>query len=86
MKMFRKKISRIRTGGQSGVDRAAMDFARENGIDIRFGDPNAEDKPGENLILPKNPSYIKAVDADLDRFRASPPLLTTTRSTTRRCG
>jgi hypothetical protein len=27
-----KKIYRIRTGGQSGVDRAAMDFAREYGI------------------------------------------------------
>ena len=48
-----------------------LSFARENGIDIRFGDPNAEDKPGENLILPKDPSYIKAVDADLDHFRAS---------------
>ena len=29
-----KKIYRIRTGGQSGVDRAVMDFAREYGIPL----------------------------------------------------
>ena len=32
--MLRRKIKRIRTGGQSGVDRAAMDFARERGIPL----------------------------------------------------
>lgn len=48
-----------------------LSFARENGIDIRFGDPNAEDKPGENLILPKDPSFIKAEEADLNHFRQS---------------
>ncbi len=48
-----------------------LSFARENGIDIRFGDPDLEDKPGENLILPKDPSYIRAIDADLNRFRKS---------------
>lgn len=46
-------------------------FARENGIDIHFGDPAAEDKPGVNIILPKDPSYIKYKDADLVRFRTS---------------
>lgn len=46
-------------------------FARENGIDIRFGDPNVEDKPGENVILPKDPSYIKHIDMDVDRQRRS---------------
>ena len=29
-----KKIAKIRTGGQSGVDRAAMDFAREHGVPL----------------------------------------------------
>ena len=48
-----------------------LDFARDNGIDIHFGDPDAEDKPGVNVILPKDPSYIRATDADLNRFRAS---------------
>ena len=46
-------------------------FARENGIDVRFGDPDAEDIPGVNVILPKDPSYIRVQDADLDRFRQS---------------
>ena len=46
-------------------------FARENGIDVRFGDPDAEDVPGENVILPRDPSYIRVQDADLDRFRQS---------------
>ena len=48
-----------------------LDFARDNGIDIHFGDPDEEDKPGVNVVLPKDPSYIRAVDADLDHFRAS---------------
>ena len=32
--MMLKKIIRIRTGGQTGVDRAAMDFAREHDIPL----------------------------------------------------
>ncbi|MDO5133919.1 MAG: putative molybdenum carrier protein [Eubacteriales bacterium] len=34
MSYLKKKIGRIRTGGQSGVDRAAMDYAREMGIPL----------------------------------------------------
>ena len=48
-----------------------LDFARDNGIDIHFGDPDNEDKPGVNVVLPKDPSYIHAIDADLDHFRQS---------------
>lgn len=47
-----------------------LDFARENGIEIRFGDPK-DDKPGTNIILPADPSLIKCKDADLDHFRRS---------------
>ena len=46
-------------------------FAKENGIEVRFGDPQTEDKPGTNVILPKDPSYIKHKVADLDHFRQS---------------
>ena len=46
-------------------------FAREYGIDIHFGNPQEEDKPGVNIILPKDPSYIKHKVADLDHFRRS---------------
>lgn len=47
-----------------------LDFARENGIEIRFGDP-VDDKPGTNIILPANPGLIKCKDADLNHFRKS---------------
>ena len=48
-----------------------MSFARENGIDIHFGNPAEEDKPGVNVILPKDPGCIKYKEADIDHFRAS---------------
>ena len=47
-----------------------LTFARENGIDIRFGSPK-EDIPGTNLILPENPGLVRHKDADLDRMRKS---------------
>lgn len=48
-----------------------MSFARKNGIDIRFGDPNKEDKPGENLIIPSDPGLIVTEEIDLNRLRRS---------------
>ena len=48
-----------------------LSFAREHGIDIRFGNPSEEDKPGVNVILPSDPGLIKAHDADLHHFRQS---------------
>ena len=47
-----------------------LSFARENGIDICFGDPKDE-VPGKNIILPKHPSMIRATDVDLDHVRKS---------------
>ncbi len=47
-----------------------LDFARDNGIEIFFGDPS-QDKPGENIVLPKDPGVIRYKEADLDRMRAS---------------
>lgn len=47
-----------------------LSFAIENGIDVRFGNPE-EQVPGENIILPENPGLIKAVDLDLDKIRKS---------------
>jgi hypothetical protein len=49
---------------------AQLSFARENGIDVFFGDP-AEEIPGKNIILPSHPSLIKAKDVDLEHLRAS---------------
>lgn len=48
-----------------------LSFARENGIEIRFGNPTEEDKPGVNIILPADPGLIKCHDADLNHFRQS---------------
>ena len=45
-------------------------FARENGIEVKFGDPK-EEKPGVSVILPKDPSYFKYVEADINKFRRS---------------
>lgn len=47
-----------------------LSFARENGIDIFFGDPKDE-VPGKNIVLPSHPSLIKATDVDLDHMRKS---------------
>ncbi len=48
-----------------------LSFARDNGIEIRFGNPVEEDKPGQNIILPKDPGFIKHQEADIEHFRAS---------------
>ena len=45
-------------------------FARDNGIDIKFGNPN-EEVAGINIILPENPGMIKAVDHDMSKLRKS---------------
>lgn len=47
-----------------------LSFARDNGIEIMFGDPR-EEIPGKNIILPANPSLIKASEVDLDHMRRS---------------
>jgi len=47
-----------------------LSFARDNGIEIRFGDPK-DQVPGKNIILPSHPSLIRATDVDLDHLRKS---------------
>jgi len=47
-----------------------LSFARDNGIDIRFGNPR-EEIPGKNIILPEHPRLIKATDVDLNVLRKS---------------
>lgn len=45
-------------------------FARDNGIEIKFGNP-IDEVPGKNIILPKHPSLIKSKDLDMDKLRKS---------------
>ena len=47
-----------------------LSFARDNGIEIIFGDPKDE-IPGKNIIFPSHPSLLKATDIDLGRMRKS---------------
>lgn len=47
-----------------------LSFARDNGIDIHFGDP-ATEVAGVSIVLPENPRLIKARDVDLNRMRHS---------------
>ncbi len=47
-----------------------MDFARENGIEVKFGNPE-EEVPGKNIILPEDPGMISVKDLDLEKLRRS---------------
>jgi len=47
-----------------------LSFARENGVEILFGDP-VNEIPGKNIILPQHPSQIKTREADLASMRVS---------------
>lgn len=47
-----------------------LSFARENGIDIHFGNPRDE-KPGVTIVLPDSPKAIEIKDVDLNRLKRS---------------
>ena len=47
-----------------------LSFARKNGINICFGEPEDE-VAGESIVLPKEPGCIKARDVDMDYLRGS---------------
>lgn len=45
-----------------------LTFARQNGVDVKVGDPSSE-VPGINIIIPSHPSLINVVDVDLNRLK-----------------
>lgn len=47
-----------------------LSFARQMGVDVRFGNPD-EEVPGRNIILPKHPSMIKVRNVDVEKLRKS---------------
>ncbi len=49
---------------------AQLDFAKQNGIEVKFGDPRTE-IPGKTIVLPENLKQIKVVEQDLDKMRVS---------------
>lgn len=49
---------------------AQLTFARENGVEVRRGDPS-ENVPGESIVIPEHPEQIRARDFSLDKMRRS---------------
>ena len=49
---------------------AQLSFARQNGIDIVFGDP-VDEVPGETIVLPEHPGLIGCRDVDMGYLRKS---------------
>lgn len=49
---------------------AQLTFARENGVQVRRGDP-ADNVPGEQIVIPERPEQIQVRDFSLDRMRKS---------------
>ncbi len=47
-----------------------LSFARENGIEIKFGNPK-DQTPGVNIILPEHPNLIQAIDLDIVKIKKS---------------
>ncbi len=47
-----------------------LSFARNNGIEIRIGNP-IDEIPGISIVLPSHPSLIKVQDLDLNKLRKS---------------
>ncbi len=49
---------------------AQLNFARENGIIVKNGDPELEEA-GKSVIIPEHPAQIKAKELDLDSIKLS---------------
>ena len=67
MTVIKEKIRSIRTGGQSGADRAAMDFAREHSIPLCGWCPRdgwAEDYPDPPGLLADYPELTETPSGD----------------------
>jgi len=47
-----------------------LSFAKKNGIELLFGNP-LEEIPGKNIIFPKNGSYLKHKELNMDDLRKS---------------
>lgn len=47
-----------------------ISFAKKNGVEVLFGDPDTE-IPGKNIVFPENPGSIKIREFDLDKARRS---------------
>ena len=55
------------TGAGKGIN-PQLSFARSNGIELKFGDPD-EEIAGKNIVFPADPCLLKARDLDMDELR-----------------
>jgi len=49
---------------------AQLNFAADNGVDIKYGNP-AEEVAGKNIIIPEHPRYIQVTEAPIEKLRRS---------------
>ena len=49
---------------------AQLTFARENGVEVRIGDPK-ENVPGKAIVIPENLGQIKPIDFEMNKLRTS---------------
>ena len=49
---------------------AQLNLAMQMGVEVRRGDPR-DNKPGQRIVIPQQPSQIAVVDMDLNRIRRS---------------
>ena len=49
---------------------AQLTFARQNGVEVRRGDPR-ENRPGQAIVIPAHPSQMAVEELDLDSIRRS---------------
>lgn len=49
---------------------AQLSFAKKNGIEVKFGNPE-EEIPGKTIILPEHPSFVKTRYSDMNKLRKS---------------
>jgi 2-amino-4-ketopentanoate thiolase beta subunit len=49
---------------------AQLNFARQQGVEVRAGDP-AENVPGKTIVIPERPEQIRAKDFDIAKMRRS---------------
>ena len=47
-----------------------LSFARENGIEVRVGDPR-ENVPGKVIVIPERLEQVRGMVQDMDKLRAS---------------
>ncbi|KRQ86898.1 Cysteine synthase B [Caloramator mitchellensis] len=73
MEMDEDQVIVVQETEYTGVGKhhlSQLSFARSNGIEIKFGNPD-EEVAGQCIILPENPALIKAREVDLNKLRRS---------------